>query len=209
MKGTKQSFNESFEQHPFQWIDQTDESVSLLKWEGYKSVLLIVMLSLAMIANATCKGLTINYLLKFAPPDRPINTLTFFEQVSHRFLFITFNSSSPPPFVLQVPTLISFTTMSSMCLISLWNGQPLETMFGFNTCIVFYSAVVLHNSLIVSSGFVSAFYRLMCVKSKGHLIKAKTLIICEYVFILIAFVPGKLEIQIQLFFLYLNSLLFK
>ena len=69
--------------------------------------------------------------------------------------------------------------------------------------------VVLHNSLIVSSGFVSAFYRLMCVKSKGHLIKAKTLIICEYVFILIAFVPGKLEIQIQLFFLYLNSLLFK
>ena len=82
MKGTKQSFNESFEQHPFQWIDQTDESVSLLKWEGYKSVLLIVMLSLAMIANATCKGLTINYLLKFAPPDRPINTLTFFEQVS-------------------------------------------------------------------------------------------------------------------------------
>ena len=106
-------------------------------------------------------------------------------------------------FVFQVPTLISFTMMSSMCLISLWNGQSLESMFGFNTCVVFYSAVVLHNSLIVSSGFVSAFYRLMCVKSKGHLIKAKTLIICEYVFILIAFVPGKFEIhvqQIQLFF---------
>ena len=97
MNGIKQSFNkdwfvaESLKEHPFQWIDQTDESVSLLKWEGYKSVLLIVVLSLAIIANAICRGLTINYLLKFAPPDRPINTLTFFEQVSDGILFRTFN----------------------------------------------------------------------------------------------------------------------
>ena len=97
MNGIKPSFNkdwfiaESLKEHPFQWIDQMDESVSLLKWEGYKAVLLIAVLSLAIIANAICRGLTINYLLKFAPPDRPINTLTFFEQVSDGFLFITFN----------------------------------------------------------------------------------------------------------------------
>ena len=31
----------------------------------------------------------------------------------------------------------------------------------------------------------------MCVKSKGQNISAKTLVICEYVFLLFAYIPGK------------------
>ena len=64
-----------------EWLEQSDESVSIIKWRGYRSIALIVILSIAIVTNISCKGLTIKYLLKFAPPGRPINTLTLFEQV--------------------------------------------------------------------------------------------------------------------------------
>ena len=80
--------------------------------------------------------------------------------------------------------------MSLMCMISLLMGEPLETLFGYDTCIAFYLVVLLHNCFI-ACGFVSSIYRLMCVKSKGQNISAKTLVICEYVFLLFAYIPGK------------------
>ena len=64
-----------------EWLEQSDESVKIVKWRGYRSIALIVILSVAIVTNISCKGLTIKYLLKFAPPGRPINTLTLFEQV--------------------------------------------------------------------------------------------------------------------------------
>ena len=64
-----------------EWLEQSDESVKIIKWRGYRSISLIVILSIAIVTNISCKGLTIKYLLKFAPPGRPINTLTLFEQV--------------------------------------------------------------------------------------------------------------------------------
>jgi len=79
--------------------------------------------------------------------------------------------------------------MSVMCMISLLMGEPLETLFGYDTCIAFYLVVLLHNCFI-ACGFVSSIYRLMCVKSKGQNISAKTLVICEYVFLLFAYIPG-------------------
>ena len=80
--------------------------------------------------------------------------------------------------------------MSLMCMISLIMGEPLQTLFGYDTCIAFYLVVLLHNCFI-ACGFVSSIYRLMCVKSKGQNISAKTLVICEYVFLLFAYIPGK------------------
>lgn len=65
-----------------EWLEQSDESVSIIKWKGYKSIALIMILLVAIVTNISCKWLTIRYLLKFAPPGRPINTLTLFEQVS-------------------------------------------------------------------------------------------------------------------------------
>ena len=64
-----------------EWLEQSDESVKIIKWRGYRSISLIGILSVAIVTNISCKGLTIKYLLKFAPPGRPINTLTLFEQV--------------------------------------------------------------------------------------------------------------------------------
>ena len=89
-----------------------------------------------------------------------------------------------------MPNLTAFIVMSLMCMISLIMGEPLQTLFGYDTCIAFYLVVLLHNCFI-ACGFVSSIYRLTCVKSKGQNISAKTLVICEYVFLLFAYIPGK------------------
>ena len=58
-----------------------DNSVKLIQWDGIKSVFLIALLSTFGFLGFLAKGLIINYVLRFAPKNRPINTLIAIDQV--------------------------------------------------------------------------------------------------------------------------------
>lgn len=58
-----------------------DNSVKIIQWDGIKSVFLIALLSTFGFLGFLAKGLIINYVLRFAPKNRPINTLIAIDQV--------------------------------------------------------------------------------------------------------------------------------
>ena len=78
----KMSEEEKDEIFVFLWFKITNESIPLIKWDGLKSILIIGILSLIIVLNVWFKGLIINYIVRFAPKDRPINEMMLLEQVS-------------------------------------------------------------------------------------------------------------------------------
>ena len=59
----------------------TLESVSIYQWDKWKSPLLLVLLATAQAFSFGGKAMMINYIARFAPRDRPINTLIMIDQV--------------------------------------------------------------------------------------------------------------------------------
>ena len=55
--------------------------LDFFKFEGFKTVILIVTLVTATIVSLTIKLLVLSYLFYYAPQGRPINTLTAVDQV--------------------------------------------------------------------------------------------------------------------------------
>ena len=74
--------DEKDENFVFLWFKITNESIPLIKWDGLKSIFIIGILSLIIVLNVWFKGLIINYIVRFAPKDRPINEMMLLEQVS-------------------------------------------------------------------------------------------------------------------------------
>ena len=66
---------------PFHWIHRKDQTITLFEWDGFESVLVIVYALIMGITNIVCKVLIINYILRYAPKDRPINNMMLVEQV--------------------------------------------------------------------------------------------------------------------------------
>ena len=58
-----------------------DESIQILKWEGWKSWCLALFMSASGLCSLGFKALIINFVTRFAPKDRPLNTLILFQQV--------------------------------------------------------------------------------------------------------------------------------
>ena len=67
------------------WTHLVNESIQLVKWTGVNSVVLVIFTIFIGLVGMISKGLIINYVLRFAPKNRPINTLMLFEQVSKYF----------------------------------------------------------------------------------------------------------------------------
>ena len=59
-----------------------NSSVKLIQWEGYKSIALILAMSICAIVGFLGKGLILNYVFRYAPKNRPINTMIAIDQVS-------------------------------------------------------------------------------------------------------------------------------
>ena len=66
---------------PFHWIHRKDQTITLFEWDGLESVLVIIYTLIMGIKNIVCKVLIINYILRYAPKDRPINNMMLVEQV--------------------------------------------------------------------------------------------------------------------------------
>ena len=63
------------------WVEFKNEAVKLIKWDGSTSIIIIVITAVIGITGVVCKGLIVNYVIKYAPRERPINTFTLLEQV--------------------------------------------------------------------------------------------------------------------------------
>lgn len=71
-------------QSNIQVIDFTDESVSLLKLDWISTSILVFVLIICGLINTGSKSFVINFVIKYAPKGRPINTLTLIDQVSKK-----------------------------------------------------------------------------------------------------------------------------
>ena len=76
------------------WTHLVNESIQLVKWTGVNSVILVIFTIFIGLVGMISKGLIINYVLRFAPKNRPINTLMLFEQVSKYFYILTLKLTS-------------------------------------------------------------------------------------------------------------------
>ena len=65
-----------------QMVGLKDESISLLRLDFIEASTLIVVLIISWLIITGCKSLMINFVMKYAPKDRPINTLMLFDQVT-------------------------------------------------------------------------------------------------------------------------------
>ena len=74
------NMNNTFEYIAIQ--DFTDESVHIIKWTSWKSPILIMLLMIIGALGIGGKSLIINYVTRFAPKQRAINTFILFDQVS-------------------------------------------------------------------------------------------------------------------------------
>ena len=72
----------------FQIIQIGDKSVKLIVWDGFYSISLISFVLICGTVCLTSRILVVNYIYRYAPKDRPINTMTLMEQVSKLFIVI-------------------------------------------------------------------------------------------------------------------------
>ena len=62
-------------------IEVKEESMNLIKWDGLYSVAFISFVAICGSICLLSRVLVINYIYRYAPKDRPVNTMTLFEQV--------------------------------------------------------------------------------------------------------------------------------
>ena len=60
----------------------TDESVQVIQWHGFWSIILICFCCAFAIISTAGKGMIIYYIL-YKAPKRPMNTMILFDQVSN------------------------------------------------------------------------------------------------------------------------------
>ena len=66
----------------YEIIDITDHSLIIFRLESWQSGLLIISLASCGLVSIGGTLMIINYIKRFAPKDRPINTMVLVDQVS-------------------------------------------------------------------------------------------------------------------------------
>ena len=62
-------------------IEVKEEYMNLIEWDGLYSVAFISFVAICGSICLLSRVLVINYIYRYAPKDRPVNTMTLFEQV--------------------------------------------------------------------------------------------------------------------------------
>ena len=128
--------------HPnLELIDFEDESVHVIQWHGYFSVILIIFLGACGVVSTLGKMFIIHFILTKAP-QRPLNKMILCDELGH--LVTSFG------FIL-------------LTLTSLIESSPIKELIPYG-CQIFYFVAVAHNTLLVVGGFMMALLRMVCVK---------------------------------------------
>ena len=128
--------------HPnLELIDFEDESVHVILWHGYFSVILIIFLGACGVVSTLGKMFIIHFILTKAP-QRPLNKMLLCDELG------------------QLVTSFGFILLT---LTSLIESSPIKELIPYG-CQIFYFVAVAHNTLLVVGGFMMALLRMFCVK---------------------------------------------
>ena len=122
-------------------IDFEDESVHVILWHGYFSVILIIFLGACGVVSTLGKMFIIHFILTKAP-QRPLNKMILCDELG------------------QLVTSFGFILLT---LTSLIESSPIKELIPYG-CQIFYFVAVAHNTLLVVGGFMMALLRMFCVK---------------------------------------------
>ena len=91
----------------------------------------------------------------------------------------------------QIIEIISFIIFWSMSIISMGNGQPVSTVMGYDSCVIYYTTICIHNWAQVMGGFGMALYRLQCIKTPTRRVPSKWFVIGHMTYVGIGLGIGK------------------
>lgn len=74
--------NMTINEEEIKLIELMDESLAVLYWEPVKSITLISIMIVSFVVTLACRYMIANYVIRFAPKERAINSLILIDQVS-------------------------------------------------------------------------------------------------------------------------------
>ena len=134
-------------------LDFPNESVKIIHWHGFFSIILICLCSAFAIISTAGKS-TIIYFILYKAPKRPMNTMILLDQVG---------------------TLVTSLVAKVMIITCLIMGIPILDLLGPLACEVFYIFTIAHNILIATGGFFMAVFRMLCVQFQNYVPSVKSL----------------------------------
>ena len=146
-------------------LDFPNESVKVIQWHGFFSVLLICFCSAFAIISTAGKSMIIYFIL-YKAPKRPMNTMILLDQVSVQIVqWIKLSKDSS---IFQIGTMLTSLVTKVMTITSLIMATPLLDMYGTLGCDVYFHFTIAHNILVVTGGFVMALFRMLCVRFDNY-----------------------------------------
>ena len=135
--------------------DLQSESIKVIQWHGFFSILLIIVCSALAIISTASKSLIIYYVL-YKAPKRPMNTMILFDQIG----------------TLITGLVTNFMTISSLVL-----ATSILDFYGPLACDMYFLIAITHNILMVTGGLAMALFRMICVQFQGYVSSMEKLMI--------------------------------
>ena len=135
--------------------DLQSESITVIQWHGFFSILLITFCCALSIISTAGKSLII-YHVRYKAPKRPMNTMILLDQSG---LLIT-------SLVTQALTIISLITATSIL-----------DLYGPLACDFYFLITVTHNALLITGGLTMALFRLICIQFQGYFSSMENLMV--------------------------------
>ena len=64
--------------------------------------------------------------------------------------------------------MFAFLVVTILCNVSLISGSPLETLLGYDSCVVFFLAQVFLNAISITTGCGMALFRMVCIRESNQ-----------------------------------------
>ena len=149
------SSNISFGDFSIKEDELQSESLKVIQWHGFFSILLICFcIALAVISTAG-KSMIIYFIL-YKAPKRPMNTMILHDQLG----------------LLLTSLVTKFMTITSLIM-----ATPILHLYGPVACDIYFLIAVAHNALGISGGFAMALFRMLCVQFQSFVSSMEKLMI--------------------------------
>ena len=64
--------------------------------------------------------------------------------------------------------MFAFIVVTIFCNVSFISGSPLETLLGYDSCVVFFLAQVFLNAVSITTGCGMALFRMVCIQESNQ-----------------------------------------
>ncbi len=123
------------------------ESVKVIQWHGFFSIILICLCSAFAIISTAGKSMIIYFIL-YKAPKRPMNTMILLDQIGTLFTSLV----------------TKFMTINSLIM-----ATSILDLYGPSACEVYWAFLLAHNTLVATGGFTMALFRMLCVQFQSYI----------------------------------------